>query len=113
VGKQTAGTVLDTVWQNHKVAPAPVGQGVQRAVAEQAVELFRVRTGMAREIFTVAVRKTGVMRRHDSALPSVIRAWRGMLLFYANSGRCASPKILCGRMEFEKRRNILLYTFIK
>ena len=50
VGAQARGAILDTVCQIGKIAAAVFSQGVQRAIAEKAVEIFRIRSFVAREI---------------------------------------------------------------
>ena len=42
MGQQAVGAVLDAVFQVPEVAAALAAQGIQRAVAEQAVEVLRV-----------------------------------------------------------------------
>ena len=41
VGNQTVGAVLDSLICITEITAAPVSQSVQRAVAEQAVKIFR------------------------------------------------------------------------
>ena len=41
VGNQAIGTVLDSLICITKISVAPVTQSIQRAVAEQAVKIFR------------------------------------------------------------------------
>ena len=55
MGPQTSGAVLDAIFGIGVIAAALVAQGVEGAVAEDAGEGFRVRTGVAGEVFAVAV----------------------------------------------------------
>lgn len=59
VGVEAAGTVLSPVRADHKVSPALGPQQIEGTPAEQAVEILRVRSRMAGEIFTLAVGEIG------------------------------------------------------
>ncbi len=58
VGKEAMGAVLDAVPGIGEVAPALAAQGIERTVAEQAVEALRVRVGVTGKVlaFLVAVK---------------------------------------------------------
>jgi hypothetical protein len=51
VGKQAMGAILDSVFGAGPVAAAVFSQGIQRTVAEQAVEVFHIPAFVAGEIF--------------------------------------------------------------
>jgi hypothetical protein len=58
---QALGAILDAVIRIKKVASAAVAQGIEGAVAEQTVEVFRVRAGMTGEVFTLLILEKIVM----------------------------------------------------
>jgi hypothetical protein len=62
VGQQTVGAILDAVFQVSKVTAAVITQAVQRAIAEQAAEGFRVRTPVAGKIFAFLILKEIIVR---------------------------------------------------
>ena len=55
VGKQAKGTVFAAGGKIPEIAAAFFSQGIQGAIAEQAVEVIRIRALMAGEVFTVFV----------------------------------------------------------
>ena len=57
VGFQAARAVLDAVFRVGKAAAAPVAQGIQRAIAKQAAEAFRICALVARKILTFFILK--------------------------------------------------------
>ena len=52
---ETQTAVFIAVWQVHKRTAAAVSQNVQRAIAEQAVEIIRISLWMAGKVFTLPV----------------------------------------------------------
>ena len=52
MGAQAGGAVLDSILGIPEAAAALIAQAVQGAIAKQAAEAFRVRTGMAGKILT-------------------------------------------------------------
>ena len=54
---QTIGAVLHAVFRIAEIAAAPVAQCIQRAVTEKTVEIVRVCTFMAGEIFAGSILK--------------------------------------------------------
>ena len=61
VGEQAGGTVLNALRRIGELPAAFAAKGVEGAVAEQTVELFRVGTGMTGEIFTLCVGEKAIM----------------------------------------------------
>ena len=61
MGAETVGAVLDAVGQVAETAATLIPQGVQGAIAEQAVKILRVCPGMTGEIFTFPILKKIVM----------------------------------------------------
>ena len=57
MGPQAGGAVFDSLFRISEAAAALVSQCIERAVAEQAAEGFRVGIGMAGKIFTFPVLK--------------------------------------------------------
>lgn len=57
VGVQTAAAVLASVREERKPPAAPLSQGIEGAIAEQAVEILRVRPRVTGEILTFPVRE--------------------------------------------------------
>ena len=68
MGKQAVGTVLDPVCGIGKTSAAFVIQHVEGAVAEHAVEMFGIGTGMTGEIFAVWVAEETVTMLHSMLL---------------------------------------------
>ena len=64
MGIETIGAVLASVGEIHKLTAARRPQRIERAVAEQAVEVLRVCTGMTGKVFTCPVRKIGILFVH-------------------------------------------------
>ena len=67
VGPEAAGAVLDAVFRVAEIAAAGFTQAVQRAVAEQAAEMLRVRPLVAGEIFTCRVLEKVVVCHFSSS----------------------------------------------
>lgn len=65
---QTVGAVLDALVCILKVSTAALTECIQRTVTEQAVEMFRIRAGMAGEIFTFPVAEKFIMLRLLAAI---------------------------------------------
>ena len=55
------GPIIDAVISINKLASAAVAQGIEGAVAEQTVEVFRVRAGMTGEVFALLILEKIVM----------------------------------------------------
>ena len=66
VGYAAAGAVLDTVFQILVVTAAVFAQSIERTVAEQAVEGFRMLCRMAREKFALLVLREFIIFGLDS-----------------------------------------------
>jgi hypothetical protein len=83
VGKETPAAILAAVRQKRKASATAVPQHIERAVAEQTVEIFWVAIGVTGEKFTLLVAKIGVMlalpavvcHKYPSFLTSVYRAF--------------------------------------
>lgn len=60
VGVETAAAILAAIGTDHKVAAAPGPQQIEGTPAEKTVEVLRVRSRVAGEIFTLAVGEIGV-----------------------------------------------------
>jgi hypothetical protein len=58
---QTISAVLHSAFRIAETAAAPVAQGIQRTVAEKAVEIVRFCTFMAGEIFAGSILKVIVI----------------------------------------------------
>ena len=69
MGFQTVGAVLDAVFRIGEAAAAFVTKAVQRAVAEQAAESFRIGSGMTGKVFTFPILKK-IIICHDLLLYS-------------------------------------------
>ena len=67
---QATGTILDPILGISKASAAAIPKGIQRAVAKQTTELFRVRSGMARKIFAVLI--LNKITGHGTHLPVII-----------------------------------------
>lgn len=52
---QTETAIFVPVWQVHKRTPAAVSQNVQRAIAEQAIEIVRIGFWVTGKVFTIPV----------------------------------------------------------
>ena len=60
MGKEAGGAVLDALFIVDEVSSASLAQRIERAVAEKAVEVFPVCTGMAGKVFALFVAKIGI-----------------------------------------------------
>lgn len=70
VRQQTVAAIFYTRWGVGKIAAAGAAHTVQRAVAEQAVEVFRVCTFMTGKVFAVPIGKVCmIVMLHLVALP--------------------------------------------
>ena len=69
MGFYAAGAVLDSIFRIGKTSAAAVAQRIQRAIAEQAVEVFFLYTLMAGKIFTVPVLEKFVVLHHSLLIP--------------------------------------------
>ena len=67
VGLQTFGAIFNAIFCVGKAAAAILTQAIQRAIAEQTAESFRVCTGMTGKIFTFLVLKKIIMRHGHSS----------------------------------------------
>ena len=67
VGLQAVGAVLDAVFGVGKCAAALVAQCIQGTEAEQAAEFFRIRPGVAGEVFTLLMLEKIVICHGDSS----------------------------------------------
>jgi len=74
VGLEAAGTVLDSGFRIGEAAAAPVSQGVEGAVAKEAIEILRVRGLVAGKILALPVLKIAVIC-HRWFLSSVATVW--------------------------------------
>jgi hypothetical protein len=61
VGLHTAGAILDTAGQISKAAAAAIPKAVQRAIAEEAIEILLLHAPVAGEIFAFPVLKKRVI----------------------------------------------------
>lgn len=52
---QTETAVFVAIWQVHKRTTAAVSQNVQRAIAEQAIEIVRIGLWVTGKVFTIPV----------------------------------------------------------
>ena len=73
MGPQTVGAVLDAVFRIKEAAATFVTQTVQRAIAEQTAESFRIRTGMAGKIFAVLMLEKIIIRHIVPPFQSAVK----------------------------------------
>ena len=71
---RTFRAVLDTCFGPAEIPSAVLSERVQRAIAEKAVEPFRIGVLMTWEIFTFPVAEEFVMF-HDDNYKSIIQGW--------------------------------------
>jgi hypothetical protein len=80
MGNQAVGAVFDALLRVSEIPPAAFPKGIQRAVTEQAIKLFRIRPCVAGKKFTFPVAEKFVMfhaqnpDRFFLKLPDVYRA---------------------------------------
>ena len=67
-----AAAILHAIFQPFEIAAAGAAQRVQWAVAEQAIEVFRMRRFMAREEFTVPVLNKGIIAFLRALVPYIL-----------------------------------------
>ena len=65
VGDQTCRAILDPGRGPAPVSTALIAQGIQRAVAKQAIKSALVADGVARKVFTAFVLKKTIIILHD------------------------------------------------
>ena len=65
---EAIGAVLDALVCISKISPAALTECIQRTVTEQAVEMFRIRAGMAGKKFTFPVAEKFIMLRLFAAI---------------------------------------------
>ena len=65
---QTVGAVLDALICISKISSAALTECIQRTVAKQAVEMFRIRAGMAGKKFALPVAEKFIMLRLFAAI---------------------------------------------
>ena len=68
VGNKAGGAVLYPIGGVSEMSAAPTAKGVEGAVAEQAIEILRIGTGVAGEIFAVEVAEETVIMIHSMLL---------------------------------------------
>jgi hypothetical protein len=93
MGKQAVGTVLDPIGGVGELAAALVVQHIEGTVAEHAVEMFGIGTGMTGEIFAVWVAEETVTMLHS------------MLLFWNDRQTAACPgrQFVCDGLRRKER----------
>ena len=79
VGAQAIGAVFDAAFGIGEVPSAPVAQGVQGTIAEQAAEGLGIRIGVAGEVFTFPVLKKIVMTHWNASFHWSLHRYWGVL----------------------------------
>jgi len=63
MGEQATGAILNSLFCIGKIATALITKSIQRAIAEQAVEIVRVLRFMTRKVFAVTILKKSIIRQ--------------------------------------------------
>ena len=94
MGEEAGGAVLDALFIVDEVSSASLAQRIERAVAEKAVEVFPVCTGMAGKEFALFVAKIGIFFFFPVLIQTGSPQAPVWELFYAERARSTSTAFL-------------------
>lgn len=92
MGKQTSAAIFVSIREMDKFSAAAIPQHVQRAIAEQAIKIFRVGALMTGEIFAFPIAEISVVLILPILLTHENAPYKMRIVLYMGTARKSVPK---------------------